>query len=420
MDVEVRPLQPGEELAFVQSERVPFLDPATDDAEARHADERAVAHLETDRAWVAVDRGRFVGNANIYSLDLTLPASPGQAAPVRPLAGVSGVGVHPTHRRRGLLRRLMAAMLEDARRRNEALAGLLASESVIYGRFGFGHATTSMEVSVDSLRSDFLVAAPELDLRLVDRDEAAKVLPELFDRLRRGRAGEPSRGAPTWEDYLADRPARRQGASGLFVAVGEDGYVAYRAYDADIMRAEYPTVVIEELRGRTPAVEAALWRFVFDLDLVGEVRARRRPVDEPLRWRLADPRQLKVNVVRDRLYLRILDVAAALESRGYRQAGRLVLDVLPRADLIDGRPDPVSGRWLLEAGPDGASCRPARVGEDADLRLGATELGALYLGGVASSTLAGAGRVDELRAGSLDRADILLATSPAPLTGTGF
>jgi predicted acetyltransferase len=399
---------------------VPFLDPATDDAEARYFDERAVVHLETDRAWVAVDRGRIVGNANIYSLDLTLPAFPGQPAPVRPLAGVSGVGVHPTHRRRGLLRRLMAAMLEDARRRAEPLAGLLASESVIYGRFGFGHATTCMDVTVDSLRSEFVVAAPELDLRLVDRDEAAKILPELFDRLRRTRAGEPSRDGAVWEDFLGDRPSRRHGASGLFLAVCEDGYVSYRAYDADIMRAEYPTVMIEELRGQTPEVEAALWRFVFDLDLVGNVRAKRRPVDEPLRWRLADPRQLKVDVVRDRLYLRILDVPAALESRGYRRAGRLILDLLPSGDQPDSGPDPVSGRWVLEAGPDGAACRRARNAEGADLRLGVTDLGALYLGGVAASTLAAAGRVDELRAGSLDRADALLATSPAPLTGTGF
>jgi predicted acetyltransferase len=120
------------------------------------------------------------------------------------------------------------------------------------------------------------------------------------------------------------------------------------------------------------------------------------------------------------LYLRILDVPVALESRGYRRADRLVLDVRPLADAADSRPDPAAGRWVLEAGPDGASCRPARTREDADLRMGLTELGALYLGGVASSTLASAGRVEELRSGSLDRADVLLATTPAPLTGTGF
>ncbi len=418
MDLEVRPLQPGEELAFVQSERVPFLDPATDDDGSRRADERAARHLEPERAWVVADQGRFVGNGNIYSLSLTLPAPTGQPAPVHRMAGVSGVGVHPTHRRRGLLRRLMAVMLDDARRRGEALAGLLASESVIYGRFGFGHATTSMEARIDSTRSEFLVPAPPVDLRLVDGDEALKILPELFDHLRRARAGEASRTAAVWEDFLQDPPDHRHGANGLFVAVCDDGYVSYRAHGADIMRADYARVVIEELRGRTPEVEAALWRFVFDLDLVGQVVAKRRPVDEPLRWRLADPRQLQVTVVRDRLYLRILDVPAAFESRAYRREGRLVLDVLPPEDQLDGQADPVPGRWVLEAGPDGASCRPTR--EDADLRLGVTELGAAYLGGVAVSTLASAGRVEEVRPGSLDRADALLATQPAPLTGTGF
>ncbi len=416
MDIEVRPLQRGEEMAFVRSERIPFLEPARSDGEEARADERSASRLDTDRAWVAVDRGGFVGNANIDSLDLTLPSAPGQPAPVRPFAGVTGVGVHPTHRRRGLLRRLMAAMLEDARRRGEAFAGLLASESVIYGRFGFGHATSATELTIDSARSAFLAPVPQLDLRMVDPDEAIKILPEMFERLRRSRAGEPSRSPGVWEEYLLHRSGPRYGGNGLFLAVCDDGYIAYRAFE----REPYPRVVIEELRGRTPEVEGALWRFVLDLDLVGHVVAKRRPVDESLRWRLADPRQLEVTAVHDRLYVRILDVPAALESRGYRQSGRLVVDVRPPSDQLDGQRDPAPGRWALDAGPDGASCRPARPAEDADIALGVTELGALYLGGVASSTLAAAGRVEEYRIGGLERADALLATSPAPLTATGF
>ena len=407
-------------MAFVQSVRVPFLDPATDDADDRKADERWAAHTDVSRAWVAVDHGRFVANACNISLDLTLPAYAGQAAPVLPFAGVSAVGVHPTHRRRGLLRQLMAKVLEDARARGEAFAGLLASESVIYGRFGFGHATTAHELTIDSSRAAFQAPAPALDLRLLERDEARKVLPDLFDRQRRSRPGEPSRDAGLWEDIFDDRPSRRHGGGGLFVAVCDDGYVAYRAHEDDVMRAAYPRVVIEELRGMTPAVEAGLWRFVFDLDLVGTVTALRRPVDEPLRWRLADPRQLRVTAVDDRLYVRILDVRAAFEARGYRRADRLVFDVMPPSDSLDGQADPAPGRWVLEAGPDGASCRAARRGEQADLRLGLTELGAIYLGGFPASSLAAAGRIEEVRAGSLDRADVLLATSPAPLTGTGF
>jgi predicted acetyltransferase len=419
MEPEVRQLRRGEEAAFVASVRVPFLDPPTDDPAEKRADERWAADLEADRAWVAESEGRLVANACNISLDLTLPAAPGQPAPVVPFAGVSAVGVHPTHRRRGILRQLMARLLEDARTRGEAVAGLLASESVIYGRFGFGHATSATQVSIDSRLSAFERPVPELDLRLVDLHEGAKYLPDLFDRQRRTRAGEPSRNGHVWEEYLEDRPARRHGGSGLFLAVGEEGYVAYRVHDEDVMQAAYPRVVVEELRGLTPAVEAGLWRFVFDLDLVGRVTAMRRPVDEPVRWRLADPRQLQVQRVDDRLYLRILDVPAAFEARGYRREGRLVLAVQP-LPAGDGTPDAVPGRWVLEAGPDGASCRAARPGEDADLRLGVTELGALYLGGFPPSLLAAAGRIEELRPGGLIRADELLAAWPAPLTGTGF
>jgi predicted acetyltransferase len=127
-----------------------------------------------------------------------------------------------------------------------------------------------------------------------------------------------------------------------------------------------------------------------------------------------------VDHIDDRLWVRILDVPGALETRGYRRAGRLVLDVAPPADQLDGQSDPVPGRWVLEAGPDGASCRAARSGESADLRLGVADLGSLYLGGFAASELAAGGRVEELTPGSLDVADALLATRPAPLTVTGF
>jgi predicted acetyltransferase len=420
VDVEVRKLREGEEAAFIASVRVPFLDPTSDDPADRRHDERWMANLETGRAWVADVGGRFVGNACIYSMDVTLPAAPARPSPRARMAGVSAVGVHPTHRRRGLLRQLMAEMLADARQRGEPLAGLLASESVIYGRFGFGHATSATELAIDNHRASYLVPAPELDLRLLDRDDAAKVLPELFDQVRERRAGEPNRAAGVWDALLEDPANRRHGAAGLFVAACDGGYVLYRAGDENILRGTRIPVFIEELWGVTPDVEAALWRFVFDLDLVGRVTARRRPLDEPLRWRLADPRQLRVVEQYDRLYLRLLDVPAALEARGYRREGRLVLDVVPPPDRLDDQPDAAPGRWVLEAGPDGASCRPARRGEDAELRLGVTELGSVYLGGFAPSELAGAGRIEELRAGSLDRADALLATTPAPLTVTGF
>jgi predicted acetyltransferase len=418
MDVQVRQIRPEEAEAFEKSVRIPFLDPFVEEPETVAAIQSGVAQLETDRAWVVEARGRFVGNSCIYSMDLALPASPGGVCPVIPMAGVSAVGVHPTHRRRGLLRQMMVLMLADARSRGEAVAGLIASESSIYGRFGFGHATDSAELTIDSRQSAFAVPAPDLDIYLVDKDEAAKLVPPLYERQRRTRAGEPTRSPAVWADHLADRAERRGGGHPAFIAACEDGYVVYRAQEWSIL-TEKARVVIEELRGLTAEVEAALWRFVLDLDLAGEVNARRRPVDEPMRWRLSDPRQLQVTSVTDRLHVRILDVAAALEARGYLGSGRLVLDVLaPPVD--EGGADPAPGRWVLEAGPDGASCRRAGRDEDTDLRLDVTALGSLYLGAFPASVLAAAGRVAELTPGSLAVADALLTTRPVPLTATGF
>ena len=247
------------------------------------------------------------------------------------MAGVSAVGVHPTHRRQGLLSRLMAAMHEDARQRGEAIAGLEASESIIYGRFGYGLAANLAEYAIDSRASAFAVPAPPLGLALVDKDEATKLLPELFDRQRRTRAGEVDRSPAYWNQLLADLPHHREGGSARFHAVADDGYVLYRSGpEANVFQGERVRITVEELRGTTPEVEAALWRFVLDLDLVGQVNVKRSPVDEPIRWRLADPRQLRTVAVEDRLYVRILDTAAAFEARGYQGEGRLVLDVLPR------------------------------------------------------------------------------------------
>ncbi len=378
------------------------------------------ATFELDRAWV-VDAGeRFAGNAAIDTLNVTLPAAPSQPCPTIPMAGVTAVGVHPTHRRRGFLSQLMAAMHDDARKRGEPIAGLEAAESIIYGRFGYGLAANVAKYSIDSRASSFAVPAPDIALALVDKDEAIKVLPEIFDRQRRTRAGEINRSSGYWTQHLVDRPHHRDGSSARFHAVCDEGYVLYRASrDTDVFQGNRSTIVIEDLRGDTADVEAALWRFVLDLDLIGQVHVKRSPVDEPVRWRMADPRQLRTVAIEDRLYVRILDAATAFEARGYQAEGRLVLDVLPPT-VQEGEIDAAPGRWVLEAGPDGASCRRARTGEEADLRLDLPALGTLYMGGFPASLLAAGGRIEELRAGALSVADALLTTRPSPRSGTGF
>lgn len=417
-EVTVRRLQKGEEEAFIHSVRVPFLDPATGRDDERSWMDRAVKRVETERMWVAEEDGRFVANSGVRTMDVTVPAGPGRDCPVVAMGGVTAVGVHPTHRRRGILGRMMAEMLADCRSRGEPIAGLIASESVIYGRYGFGLASDWATFEVDTREARMLRPAPRLPLQLLELEEAAKVLPEMFDHQRRTRAAEPNRAVGFWEEFTADEPGHRHDGTGLFVAACDQGYVAYRAVE-EPSSWRRDRIVIEELRGFTPDAEAGLWQYVFDIDLIDQVKAMRRPVDEPLRWRFADPRQLRMVEPEDRLFVRILDVPAALERRGYRAGGRLVLDVLP-PPVDGGAEDAAPGRWVLEAGPDGASCAAAPSGTAADLRLDVTALGSLYIGAFAASLLAAAGRIEELTAGSLQVADRLFTTWPAPLTGTGF
>jgi len=420
MDPVVRRLRPEESSFFRKSVMVPFLAPFAGDPEQVADLELSVAKSELDRAWVVDTGDHFAGNAAIHSLNVTLPASPDRPCPTIPIAGVSAVGVHPTHRRRGFLRQLMAAIHDDARGRGEAIAGLEASESIIYGKFGYGLAADLAEYSIDSGYSAFAVPAPTLDLSLIDKDEAVEVLPGIFDRQRCTRAGEVNRSSAYWNQLLVDRPHHRGGLSARFHAVCDEGYILYRAArETNVFQGDRVRITVEELRGESADVEAALWRFVLDLDLVGQVDVKRCPVDEPIRWRLADPRQLRTSSIEDRLYVRLLDTAAAFEARGYQAEGRLVLDVLP-PDASDGDVDTGPGRWVLEAGPEGASCRRARAGEEADLRLGLPELGSLYMGGYPASLLAAGGRVEEVRAGALSVADALLTTRPSPRSGTPF
>jgi len=420
MTAVVRRIQPEEASAFRQSVMVPFLDPFVGDPDQIADFERWAAKSELDRAWVVDADGHLVGNSAIYSLNVTVPAAYGQACPVIPLAGVSAVGVHPTHRRQGFLRQLMRAMHDDARQSGEAVAGLEASESNIYGRFGYGLAANLAEYSIDSRASAFAVPAPAIGIELIDKSGALDVLPAIFDRQRLTRAGEVDRSPAYWSQLLADPPHNRKGLSGRFHAVCDRGYVLYRSEpEANIFRGQRVGIVVEELRGETPEIEAALWRFVLDLDLIGQVTVKRCPVDEPVRWRLADPRQLLTTSIEDRLYVRILDTAAAFGSRRYQGEGRLTLDVLPPM-ASEGEDDPAPGRWVLEVGTTGASCRRARSGEPADLRLELPTLGTLFMGGTPASLLAAGGRIDELVPGSLSRADTLLTTRPAPRSGTGF
>jgi predicted acetyltransferase len=368
------------------------------------------SQVELDRALAMFDGDAIVATAGSITFELTLPG-----LALSPAAGVTWVSVLPTHRRRGLLRRMMAFQLDDITRRGEPVAILTASEGPIYGRFGYGCATWAYDVTVQRARSAFRVpVADDGRVRLVDAETARKVLPSVFDGSRRLLPGDHQRTAGFWDYWFLDRERWREGAGARFYAVHEtatgeaDGFVAYRVKQGWSGHG-VPTgeLVVEDFSTTSPSARAALWHYLFGVDLVDRVQAH-IAADEPLRWLVADPRAIEVNAVVDDIWCRVLDVEAALSARGYAGEGRVVLEV---AD--DFRPQG-SGRYLLDGG------RCTRTEEDADLALPVDALGSIYLGGVLPSTLAAAGRIAELRFGALATADRLFPSSTAPFSQTHF
>jgi predicted acetyltransferase len=414
-ELELRPVVAEELPAFIRAVSVAFGNVPTDEDLTFWT-----AMTVADQTLAVFDGGRMVATAGWNAFEMTLPAAAGSRYPVIPVPGVIAVGVHATHRRRGLLNRMMTRQLDDLRRRGELLAILTASESVIYGRYGYGLANSIQRVAIDSRRAAFLepVAAGGR-MRLADPDEAGKILPDLHDRARQQQPGDINRQALWWDWQFRDIEKERDGGSARFYAVHEsdsgepDGYTSYRYHRAWPDGLPSGRVAVDEVIALTPEVRAALWRFLLDLDLVGEITCGSCPVDDPLRWLLADPRQLRTTSIGDHIWARIIDVPGALAARGYGTEDELVLDVHTT--------DPESaGRFVLATGPERGQCRKARRSEGTDLVLGLADLGSAYLGGVGLSVLARAGRVTEERAGALARADAAFASPVAPFCGTDF
>jgi predicted acetyltransferase len=314
---------------------------------------------------------------------------------------------------------LMRRQLSDMRERGDALAILTASESAIYGRFGYGIASQAVNFTIDKpyarLAHPWTGAG---QARITEHEQALEVLPPLYDQIRRRQCGRIARDAAYWRFWLADPDKPLQGAGPRFYVVytspdgetqGAAHYRIKREWEEGIPNSQ---VLVRELLALNTQASAALWTYLFNLDLTASIRAQGRPVDDPLRWLVADPRRLRVSGLNDDLWLRLLDIPRSLTARRYFMPSRLVIAV-EDAFLPEN-----SGRYLLDGGPDGADCR--RTSEEPDLALSAADLGAAYLGGVRYSTLALAGRVHELRPGALNRADALFQWETLPYCASPF
>jgi predicted acetyltransferase len=371
-----------------------------------------------DRALCAFDGDRLVGSLAVLSLELTLPG-----CTALPAGGATWGATLPTHRRRGILRSLFEAQLNDMMDRGDPLSVLLASEATLYRRYGYGPASSMMSFSIDRAHARFAVESEEgrpERITLVAGVEAAGRLAGIYEALRLQQPGAVSRSAGWWASYLWDPLMERQGATGMYHAVHTnregvaDGYVTYRIKEQWLASTPMGEVQVIELIARDPDAYRALWEFVLGTDLCQTVSCWRARVDEPLRWLLADPRRLSVNAMADDLYVRLLDIPRALAAREYATAGELVIEV--------SEPFPIArtGRFQLKAGGigAGAECRP--TDRAPDLTLGVDALGAAYLGGVSFTTLAAAGRVAGVDRKALAAADAMFHTGIAPYCSTMF
>jgi predicted acetyltransferase len=305
----------------------------------------------------------------------------------------------------------MRAQLHDVHERGEPLAGLWASEGVIYGRFGYGVATRGRRVTLDRHRVSALPSkGADGRIRLVDKDTALELAPAVYTAAGLTRPGMTSRWPAWWTMNLrremTDENARLAVHRG---ADGDDGYVLYTVkWDMSGQPGSKSVLTVLDLVAATPEVWAELWRFVFRVDVVDEVLAELRPLDEPLEWLVADRRVVKVTEIEDETWLRLVDVPAALTARRYAAAEPVVLEVrdrhLPEND----------GAYRIT--PDGAE----RTSAPADLALDVDLLAATYLGDVSFTELAWVNRVDVLDRSALTRADALFATDQAPWSGTFF
>ena len=408
-DLEFRPLREEEFAEAVELDSIAFAE--------QHQPEDVPAFkkaFDFGRSYCAFDEGRLVGVMSALTLELTLPG--GQPLPV---SGLTWAAVLPTHRRRGILTRLMRFQLEDAVRRREAGAVLIASEGSIYGRFGFGPATGFQTLSVDRVDGAFRrPVSREGRLDLLSAAQAADLLPLIYDRIRRTQPGEVSRSAEAWQEHLRD--AEREDAGPMLhvshaTADGDcDGYVSYRVKEQWTGWLAANEVRVVEMMAPNAEAYARLWEYLLTLDLTSGVVFETARVDEPLRWLLSDARAVRVQALGDYLWLRLLDLPRALAARAYGARGDLVFEIEESFPLIR------RSRLLLSVGEPGGPARCAPTDRPPQLRLDVAALSAAFLGGVSFATLAAATRVHPVDPEAVEHADSLFATPRAPYCTTMF
>ncbi|WP_200306713.1 GNAT family N-acetyltransferase [Streptomyces adelaidensis] len=370
------------------------------------------AHIDPSRTLAAFDAladNRCVATFRSFPQELTAVGG----TPV-PADAISNVTVTSTHRRRGILTRMMTQDLTAAKDRGDVVATLIAAEYPIYGRYGFGPATCTAQWTIDVPRTGldprWSRPADGGRIDLVDGADVRALGPALHERLRRAQPGAVSRDERWWRVNTGDLRIHPDWTEPFYAvyrsAAGEvQGLVSYEADDNWHEKQPHDTADVNWLIATTPAAERALWQYLCSIDWITKVKSGWRAPDDLLPHFFPDPRAARITAQADWLWVRVLDVVRALEARTYAGTGTLVLEVVDRDGFA-------AGRYRLDAGPDGASCVP--TSEDAELVLEAADLATLWLGDESAVRLAALGRVREQRKGAASVADALLRTSRRP------
>jgi predicted acetyltransferase len=410
MAIEIRRVGEEELPAFVDALSTAFLERL--DVEKVAAEVKPLWDLE--RTWAAFDDGRVCGSFRSWATELTVPGG-GRL----PAAAVAAVTVRPTHRRRGILRRMVAAEHSAMRERGEAVGLLYASEYPIYGRFGYGPGIRNATWVVDALTTSFHGDAPTGSIQIETPGEAIRdEIKAVGEAWRLRQPGEIRRRdyhwdfdlglranawGPTWNGFLAVH----RDASGV-----ADGYVRYRADQKWEHGQPRSTLEVDDLHVLTGDAHAAIWRFLVEMDWVATVRAERQSPSDRLPWLLTNARAARMEGVGEGMWVRLFDLPRAMQARTYTREGSIVLEVID-AEAVDGR-----RRIHLDAGPAGATCRP--TDRPADLTIDVSALGAAYLGGTPLGHAVLARGADEHRTGALAEAEALLRMPDEPRCSTFF
>jgi predicted acetyltransferase len=357
--------------------------------------------LPRDYVNAAFDGKDVVGSASAYPFQMTIPGGPVATA------GITLVGVSPTHRRQGILSKLMKQLLEKAHERGEPIAALWVAEESIYGRFGCGMTSINCEVRIDRAHTHYRKRWERLEARQVSSEEALASFPSVYEQVAPISPGMLSRTRDWWEvRQLGDAEHDRMGAGPLIRVLIERegqpaGYALYRHRTEFIEGRSNSTLEIREAIGVDIAATAAVWRYLFDIDLMAQIHVEYMPIDHPLFFLLAEPRRLRLRT-QDGIWLRLVDVESALRARSFASSEQLVLEV---ADSFCPWNE---GCYRIEEG------EISRAGVEADLRLDVRELASVFMGGFSFAQLAAAGLLEELRPGGIACADRLFTSAPAP------